>query len=310
MHTSTSTKPFRRTARGLLAVAAAPAAVLLVAAIPLLFENRAGTPVLVLAPALDAVGDWLRGLADGSSFQYHYGATVWNFFETAPLYFVVSFLYIALAGSLGMAGGMVLGLVLRGRPAAAVLSILNTVFAVPDFIAALLLQLATIVLMDATGFKLGRISYDSTSGYLLALPFALMTVYPLAFSFRTTLRKSMEAELEPYVVFALAKGLDRRTVRVRHVGAAVVPAMSAELPTLLGIMQTNLFMTEYIFALPGITRFLFKVAFSGSRPGWLEFYQYPVAVAVLLGVLVLYLASWAFFSLALYLVRRAITGER
>jgi ABC-type dipeptide/oligopeptide/nickel transport system permease subunit len=69
-------------------------------------------------------------------------------------------------------------------------------------------------------------------------------VYPLAFSFRTTLRKSMEAELEPCIVYALAKGLDRRTVRIRHVGAAVVPAMSAELPTLLGIMQTNLFGTD------------------------------------------------------------------
>jgi len=307
---NTNTLQFRSAARGLLAVFIAPAAVMLVAAIPLLFENHGGTPVLVLGPALDAVLGWLQGLADGSSFQYHYGSTVWNFFETAPLYFMVSFIYIALAGSLGMAGGMVLGLILRGRPAAFALSVLNMLFAIPDFIAALLLQLATIVIMDATGFKLGRISYDSTSGYLLALPFVLMTVYPLAFSFRTTLRKSVEAELEPFVVFALAKGLDRRTVRIRHVGAAVVPVMSAELPTLLGIMQTNLFMTEYIFALPGITRFLFKVAFSGRQPGWLEFYQYPVAVTVLLGVLALYLASWAFFALALYLVRRAITGER
>lgn len=306
----TSTTKFRSAARGLIAVSAAPLAVLLVAAIPLLFENHGGTPVLVFRPALDAALGWVRGLADGSSFRYRYGSTVWDFFETAPLYFMVSFIYIALAGSLGMAAGMVLGLILRGRPAAVALSILNTLFAVPDFIAALLLQLATIVIMDATGFKLGRISYDSTSGYLLALPFVLMLVYPLAFSFRTTLRKSVEAELEPYVVYALAKGLDKRTVRVRHVGAAVVPVMSAELPTLLGIMQTNLFMTEYIFALPGITRFLFKVAFSGRRPGWLEYYQYPVAVTVLLGVLALYLAAWAFFALALYLVRRAITGER
>ncbi len=283
---------------------------MLVAAIPLLFENHGGRPVLVLAPALDAIGGWLRGLADGSSFEYRYGTTVWNFFETAPLYFMVSFLYVALAGSLGLAGGMVLGLTLRGRFAAVVLSVCNTLFAIPDFIAAILLQLVTIVILDATGFKLGRISYDSTSGFLLALPFALMTMYPLAFSFRTVLRKSVEAEREPFAVYALAKGLDKRTVRLRHVGAAVVPAISEELPTLLGIMQTNLFMTEYIFALPGITRFLFRVAFSGRRPGWLEYYQYPVAVAVLLGVLALFLASWVFFKLALNLVRRAITGER
>jgi ABC-type dipeptide/oligopeptide/nickel transport system permease component len=164
--------------------------------------------------------------------------------------------------------------------------------------------------MDACGFKIGRISYDSTSGIILALPFALMTVYPMAFTFRTTLRKSMEAEREPFAVYALSKGLSAGTVRLRHIGAAVVPAISAELPTLLGIMQTNLFMTEYIFSLPGITRFLFKVAFSGRRPGWMEEYQYPLAVAVLLGVMALYLAGWAFFRLALLLVRRVITGER
>jgi len=300
----------RGTARGLARVALAPAAILIVAALPLLFENRGGAPALVLAPAADAMGAWVRGLADGSSFEYHFGSSVWNFFETAPHFLVVSFLYVALAGSAGMAGGMVLGLTLRGKVARVASSALDTLFAIPDFIAALLLQLATIVVLDATGFKIGRISYDAASGVMLGLPFALMTVYPLAFAFRTTLRKSVEAEREPFTTFALAKGLDRRTVRLRHVGAAVVPAMSAELPTLLGIMQTNLFMTEYIFALPGITRFLFQVAFSGRRPGWMEQYQYPLAVDVLMGVMVLYLAAWGFFSLALAGVRRAVTGER
>ncbi|MBU0927408.1 MAG: hypothetical protein KKA67_06640 [Spirochaetes bacterium] len=288
----------------------APIAVLCIAAAPLLFEKRAGVPVLVVGPALDAIAGWLRGLGDGSAFEYRFGATAWSFFDIAPHFFAVSFLYVASAGSVGLAGGMALGLSLRGRAAAAVSSFLGSLYAIPDFISAILLQLATIAILDATGFKIGRISHDAASEAFLLLPFLLLTVYPLAFAFKTTLRKSMDAEREPYAVFALSKGLSKRTVRLRHIGAAVVPALSAELPTLLGIMQANLFMAEYIFALPGITRFLFQVAFSGRRPGWIEEYQYSLAVSVLLGVMLLYLAAWGFFRLALYAVRRALTGER
>ena len=111
-------------------------------------------------------------------------------------------------------------------------------------------------------------------------------------------------------MFALAKGLSVGTVRVRHVGAAVIPAIAYELPTLLGIMQANLFMAEYVFSLPGITRFLFQAAFSGRQPGWIERYQYSLAATILLGLMILYLAAWCFFRLALSLVRRALTGER
>ena len=301
---------FQRRAIRLLSALLAPVLVLVIASAPLLFENRGGAPAFVMGPAAEAISGWFGGLSDGSAFEYSFGPTTWSFFQTAPFFFFVSFLYVALAGTFGMAVGMVLGLTLRGRAAAVASSILDTLFAVPDFIAAILLQLATIVVMDACGIKIGRISYDTASGILLLLPFTLMSVYPTAFTFRTTLRKSMEAEREPFAVYALSKGLSGRSVKLRHIGAAVVPSISAELPTLLGIMQTNLFMTEYIFALPGITRFLFKVAFSGQRPGWMEQYQYPLAVAVLLGVMALYLAAWGFFRLALLAVRRAITGER
>ncbi|PKL23940.1 MAG: hypothetical protein CVV47_11765 [Spirochaetae bacterium HGW-Spirochaetae-3] len=288
----------------------APVAVLLIAATPLLFEKRAGAPAFVLGPALEAIAGWLRGLADGSSFEYSLGSTVWNFFDVAPRFFAVSLLYVVSAGSVGMAAGVALGLSLRGRAADVASSILGSLYAIPDFISAILLQLVTIVILDATGFKIGRISHDAASGVFLLLPFVLLTVYPFAFAFKTTLRKSVDAEREPFAVFALSKGLSKRTVRLKHIGAAVIPSISTELPTLLGIMQANLFMAEYIFALPGITRFLFLVGFSGRRAGWIESYQYPVAVAVLLGVMILYLAAWEFFRLALYAVRRALTGER
>lgn len=312
MVTQDNARPGPRTAgvARVLAIASAPAGALLVAAIPLLFGRIDDKPVLTLGPAIAAVSGWLRGLADGSSFVYVYGTTKWNFFDTAPTYFMVSFAYVALAGSIGLAIGTTLGLCLRGRAARVASSVLGTLYAVPDFIMAIILQMATLLTLDLAGFKLGKISYDPAGGYILALPLALLTLYPLAFAFRTALRKSVEAEREPFAVFALAKGLSAGTVRVRHVGAAVIPAIACELPTLLGIMQANLFMAEYVFSLPGITRFLFQAAFSGRQPGWIERYQYSLAATILLGLMILYLAAWCFFRLALSLVRRALTGER
>jgi len=139
-----------------LTVASAPAGALLVAAIPLLFGRIDDKPVLTLGPAIAAVSGWLRGLADGSSFVYVYGTTKWNFFDTAPTYFMVSFAYVALAGSIGLAIGTTLGLCLRGRAARVASSVLGTLYAVPDFIMAIILQMATLLTLDLAGFKLGR----------------------------------------------------------------------------------------------------------------------------------------------------------
>lgn len=287
-----------------------PVGVLGVAALPLIAGRVDGVPRLTPMPALEAIASWIRGLADGTSFEYRMGATRWNFMQTAPSYLWSSFVYFALAGSIGIAGGMVAGLTVRGSPARWIGSVLDTIFAIPDFILAIVLQLAVIVVLDASGIKLARISHDATTGPVLALPLVLLTVYPLAWSFRTTLRAVRDATDQQFVTFALARGLSPAVVLRRHIGAAVFPVIEAEVPTMAGILQANLFMAEYLFSVPGITRFLFLVAFSGRRPGWMEWYQYQLAVDVLFGVVLLYAAAWMFFKGALRLARRVVTGER
>lgn len=286
-----------------------PGGVLGLAALPLLVGKQDGIPHLTPGPALDAIARWLAGLADGSSFEYRMGGTTWNFLQTAPSYFMESFSYAVLAGSIGIAGGMVLGLRARGAAGRWLNRILDTLFAVPDFIMAIILQLAVIVTLDMAGIKLARISHDATTGPVLALPLLLLSLYPLAWSFRVSRRAASDAMREPFVMFALSKGLGSGVVRRRHVGAAIFPVIETELPTLVGILHANLFMAEYLFSVPGITRFLFLVAFSGRRPGWMEWYQYQLAVDVLLGVVALYVVEWLFFKATLRIARRAVTGE-
>ena len=77
-----------------------------------------------------------------------------------------------------------------------------------------------------------------------------------------------------------------------------------------GVLQASRFVADGLVAVPGITGCLFVVAFSGRRPGWMEWYQYQLAVDVLFGVVLLYAAAWMFFKGALRLARRVVTGER
>lgn len=298
------------TIKTVLGILAAPLVVVGVAAMPLMLESARGAPRLAPGRAIEAVVRWFGGLADGSSFRYVFGTTTWSFFDVAPRFFMVSFLYIALAGSAGMALGLVLGIRSRRGESGPVMRVVDTISTVPDFIVAIILQLVVITVLDRFGVKLSRISYDASSPVLILLPFVLMAFYPFAHVYRAAARSARDARTADWAVYARAKGVHERDIVRRHVGAAVVPAIGTELPTLLAMMQANLFVTEFVFSLPGITRFLFTVAFSGRSQGWMEFYQYPVAVAVLLGILLVYAAAWAFFRGALALLRAGLTGER
>lgn len=303
---------FRNMRKAILSLARillAPLVIIALAASPLLVAGGKEGLGISIGPAFEAIAQWLRGLADGSSFRYLIGKTEWNLVESTPRYFYVSMLYLLLPGSIGLALGTALGLAIPRTKGRALGSVLNFFFAIPEFIMALMLQLFALLFLDLAGTKLASISYDGRGHFLLLLPFALMTFYPFAYSFRLASRKAADAANADYTAYARSKGLSERTIRLRHVGAAVLPSMRAELPTILAIMQANLFLCEFIFSLPGITRLLFTSAFPGRMPGWMEGYQYRLAVWVLLGVLVLYGLAWLFYALALSLTRRGLTGE-
>lgn len=296
----------------LIRALAAPLTAVAIACAPLAVSAVDGIPRFTPGKALSAFASWFAGMADGSSFRYVIGATEWSLLDTAPRFLGVSFLYVALPGSLGLALGMAVSLALKGRKSrGAGSALLDSLYAVPDFIMALALQLLVLVAMDLGGFKLASLSYDGSGSVLIALPLILMAFYPFAYAFRVCSRTARDAAGSDYINYARAKGLSERAIRFRHVGAAVIPSMQAELPSILALMQTNLFIAEYVFSLPGITRLLFTQAFVTRMSQWFPpSYQFHLAASILLGILIVYAASWLFFRLALAAVRRVMTGER
>jgi ABC-type dipeptide/oligopeptide/nickel transport system permease component len=144
---------------------------------------------------------------------------------------------------------------------------------------------------------------------LSAVALGVICVYPLCLSFRVAARSSRRIADEDFVVYARAKGLSEGQVLRRHVGAAVVPEIVRELPTILSFMQGTLFIVEYLFALPGIARFLFTTAFSGTRPGFYQVYQYNLGVFVLAGIGLAYVLVYAALRLSLALARKVLVNE-
>jgi len=184
--------------------------------------------------------------------------------------------------------------------------VLNTIFAIPDFILAVLLQVFVVLLLDITGIRMFSVTHDTRSGLLLALPLFVMTVYPFIYSYRMVQRTASRVNGSYFVLNAKARGVSSPSIRYKHIGAAVLSSLATDLPTVMSIMMTSIFVVEYSFALPGLTRWLFTVAFSGTRVGWFNSYQYPLSVNILFCIAATYFLTLLAFKGLLAGIRKAM----
>lgn len=280
-------------------------AILLLAGIPLVITSLEGRPRFTPERLLTAFVDWLRGLGDGSSFVYRYAQSNWNLLDQAPSYLLVSFINLALPGTLALFLGSAAALILdagRRETAGRLLGLLSST---PDFLLALGLQ-ALAVFLAVRGLPI-RIGPGFLGTSLLGL--LVMGVYPFALAFRAAAFEARRAGREEWLSAARARGVPEAALRRRHLGAAVLSQLQAELPLIIGGMIGSLFIVEYQFGLPGIARFLFSTAFSGARPGMFYFYQYNLGLFVLLGLVAISMVVQALLRLSLRLAGRALTGE-
>jgi len=260
--------------------------IIVMALCPILFIVKDGQLVIDAPAAFHAVVDWFSGLVDGRSWIFSSGSTTWDFAAVVPKFAIVTLAYLVVPGIAGLAGGFALGLLRDpsdARHRHQVLdAALNALFALPDFVLAVLLQLMVIIVIDITGYKLFTISYDTSHGVLLVLPLVVMTLYPLIYSYRMVLRSASHTARASFMVDAEARGISRSSLRYKHMGVAVLASLKTDLPSIVAIMMTSIFLVEYSFSLPGMTRWLFTVAFSGSRRGWYDSYQFALALNILL----------------------------
>jgi len=282
-------------------------AIFLMAGLPLLVSEKTGRPTLELARIPLAALGFLRSLADGSAFSFKTGYTSWDFRILGPRFLVLSFAYTALPGAIGIGLGTFAGAAFRSRRRALADGLADLALATPDFLLIFLAQLGTTLFVEASGLA---IRFAGEAGRLAPLPLALMTVFPFFLSYRAAAAASRRAEGEAFIAYARAKGLPERLVMRRHLGAALIPAIEAELPVIIAFMQGSLFFTEKAFSLPGMARLLYESAFAGRKRILMRaIYQYDHVVLSLVGLSLSCVAAYFTLRLALALVRKALTRE-
>jgi len=293
--------------RVIVYAAATFAVILVMAGLPLLISDT--TARLVLDPGRVAAAAWkfLAALADGSVFRFASGYTTWDFRELGLRFLALSFAYTALPGALGIGLGSFAGAARRERGRGAADRLAELALATPDFLVIFLVQLGVTWLVDATGLGIGL---SWAGGRISPLAFALMAMYPFFLSYRAAARASRAISGESFVLYARAKGLPESLIARRHVGAALIPSLEAELPLIIAFMQGSLFFVEKAFSLPGMARLLYDSAFAGRRRTVLRaVYQYDHVVLSLIGLCLSCVASYLVFRLALAAARKALTHE-
>lgn len=282
--------------------------ILLMAGLPLLVSATSGgglafTPMKII----EAAGELFRSIGDGSIFFFLIGSTKWDFRDIGPWFLWNSFLYTAIPGAFGIGLGTFAGAAFRRRRRGLLDRFSEFVLAVPDFLLIFAFESAAAVLVFSTGL---RITLGIQDGRLAALPLLVMSIFPFFLAYQAASAASRRAESEEYIAAARARGLPERSILWRHLGAAVIPRLEAELPIIISFMQGSLFIAEKTFAIPGMARFLFDSAFAGKRRHIVRtVYQYNVVVLSLLGIVASCAAVYLVLRLSLYLARKALTRE-
>jgi len=293
--------------RVVLYAAGTLAVILVMAGLPLLISDTTARLVLDPMRVMRAARDFLLALADGSVFTFASGYTNWDFRQLGMRFLALSFAYTALPGAVGIGLGSFAGAARRERGRGAADRLTELVLATPDFLIIFLVQLGVTWLVDATGLG---ICLSWAGGRISPLAFALMAMFPFFLSYRAAARASRAISGESFVVYARAKGLPERLIVRRHIGAALIPELEAQLPVIIAFMQGSLFFVEKAFSLPGMARLLYDSAFAGRRRVVLRaVYQYDHVVLSLIGLSLSCVAAYCVFRIALALARKALTHE-
>lgn len=143
-------------------------------------------------------------------------------------------------------------------------------YAIPVFWLALILQILTVNFYEATGLRIfyisGLSSLDAGGGMAwlidriqhLVLPVLVLSIASIASHSRYVRASMLEVINSDYVRTARAKGVDERTVLIRH------SLRNATLPlvTVIGVSLGNLFngtiLIETIFSMPGMGLYFFN----------------------------------------------------
>lgn len=237
---------------------------------------------------------YVRKIVGGSFFQYYEGKTPRNFLDVAPRHFLISLYYLFPSGIISLISGLFISI--RGADRKSppwAYGILSFTAVIPDFILILILQYLFFLINSLAGGEFVRVSSLSMDHRALFLPLLVMSCYPTLYLARTLGSRLKIMATEPFILYARAKGLSRNQIRVHHLGPAAVKLVRGDLNKLLSLLFMNLFITELMFNIKGLTAFLF----SNIR-------QYTFTVNTLFLVLSLYVALFCLLYILLSVAAR------
>ncbi|MBB6480520.1 ABC transporter permease subunit [Spirochaeta isovalerica] len=206
-----------------------------------------------------------NSLVSGDFFIYRSGRYMRNLLESLPAYTYTTFYYALFGSIVSLFLGLFMGMFLLRSNKARLIETAGFISLVPDFMIATILQLLVIKLTGLTGLNLVRIASTGSDRKAILLPIITMAVTAGFYLTRSIYSHSYKELGEDFVLFAKAKGIDRRNIYIRHIFPSVVKNLRSDLKKYLTLIISNLFIIERIFNIPGISRLFFTFAYS---VGW------------------------------------------
>jgi oligopeptide transport system permease protein len=214
-------------------------------------------------PILSQYGRYLGALAGGDlgpSFKY-LGRSVNDILrESLPVSAQLGVLALAYGSIVGLAAGLAAGM-MRGRwPDRVAMLLATTGISLPAFVIGVLL-----ILVFAHTLKLLPPALWEGPAYMV-LPALTLGLAPAAYIARLTRSSVLDVMTKAYVTAALAKGVGRWRLALRHVLKNSVLPVATLFGPLFADLLTGSFVVEYIFGVPGMGRFFITAVTNRDYP--------------------------------------------
>jgi oligopeptide transport system permease protein len=236
-------------------------------------------------------GRYLRGLAHGDfgpSFRYKDFTVTELIRQGLPVTLEIGSLALLLALALGIPIGTFAALHRNAAADYVTVALAVTGIAIPSFVVLPLLALCFGIYLR----WLPVAGWEPHSPAHLVLPVVALTLPPLAYIARLTRGGMLEVLTSNYLRTAVAKGLPRSTVLLRHaLRPALVPVAGYLAPAVASIMTGSL-VVESIAGLPGVGRYLVQGALNRDYTLVLGMVILYSAVLIAMGLVVDLLYAW------------------
>ncbi|HZK48714.1 MAG TPA: ABC transporter permease subunit, partial [Thermoleophilia bacterium] len=224
---------------------------------------------------------YLRGLVTGEAWTYGDNWYRRDFIGPVLPRFVRSLRYLMTSAVLATLLGLLAGAWLTAARRDRLKDVVTFAGAVPDFVLALLLQLAVVAVYRATGFRVARVASLTNRDAAVLLPLISLTLVPAVYLARSLSARAYVIASEDFVLVSKAMGQGRPRIWLAQILPNLTAFLRADLAKVCGMMLANFFIVDYLYNLKGVTTMLFMFGF--THP-----YQYNLTMDTFIVMIVLY----------------------